>query len=451
MRSLYSLLLGVLMMSMTVPSWAFSDTQQYWAQPAIDRVSNKSIVGGYPDGTFRPDGAITRAEFSAILIKAANLSPMPANQSPFMDVPTQHWAFPAINAAKASGLVSGFPGGMFYPSRTISRVEALAMLANAAKLPLPSDAEVNQILTGYQDAASVPAWSRRAVAASLKAGMLNQFPNTAMVMPVNQASRGEVAAMVDNFTTMMATGMPGNTMAGNMSGNGQMMSNNGMQQPGMMNQGNMNQGMSNGQMANGQPMGNSSGAMQGYVATVAQGTAFTATMTSAISSETAKTGDPVTLTLDTPIVGNMGGQSMVVVPQGATISGMVRQVESSGRSGKNGMMEMDFTAITLPNGNRIPIMARIASESGVIEGDSTRNRALKALGKTALGAGAGAALGTAMGPLSGGKVGKGAIYGTAVGAGLGAATALIQKGKDVTLQPGQQLQLQLLQNMTISQ
>jgi S-layer homology domain len=440
MRSLYSLLLGVLMLTMTVPSWAFSDTQQYWAQPAIDRVSNKSIIGGYPDGSFRPNGAITRAEFSAILMKAANLSPMPASQSPFVDVPTQHWAFPAINAAKSAGLVSGFPGGMFYPSRTISRVEALAMLANGAKLPMPSDAEANQILAGYNDAASVPAWARRAVAASLKAGMLNQFPNTAMVMPTNEASRGEVAAMVDNFTMVMAGGMPmnGQQMAGNT--------------PGMMNP-NMPNGQmtNNGQMMNGQPMGTNPAAMQGYVATVAQGTAFTATLTSAVSSETAKAGDPVTLTLDAPIVGNIGGQSMVVVPQGATISGMVRTVEPSGRTGKNGLMEMDFTAITLPNGSRIPMMARIATESGVLEGDSTRNRALKALGKTALGAGAGAALGTAMGPLSGGKVGKGAIYGTAVGAGLGAATALVQKGKDVTLQPGQQLQLQLLQNMTVGQ
>jgi hypothetical protein len=429
MRLLYSLILSTIMLTMTVPSWAFSDTQQYWAQPAIDRVNSKAIIGGYPDGSFRPNGAITRAEFSAILMKAANLQPMPAAQSPFMDVPTEHWAFSAINAAKSAGLVSGFPGGMFYPSRTISRVEALAMLANGAKLPMPSDAEANQILAGYSDAASVPAWARRAVAASLQAGMLNQFPNTASIMPVNEASRGEVAAMVDNFTMRMANG--GGAMANNPAGMG-MPNNNGMMSP-----------MPNNGMAN--------GAMQGYVATVAQGTAFSATLTSPISSETAKAGDPVMLTLDAPIMGNMGGQSMVVVPQGATIVGMVRTVEPSGRAGKNGLVELDFNAITLPNGNRIPMMARVATQSGVLEGDSTRNRALKALGKAALGAGAGAALGTAMGPLSGGKVGKGAIYGTAVGGGLGAATALVQKGKGVDLQPGQQLQLQLVQNMTVSQ
>jgi hypothetical protein len=433
MRQLATLITAIALFGMCVPSWAFSDTQQYWAQPAIDRVSSKAIIGGYPDGTFKPEGAITRAEFSAILMKAASLTPMASSQSPFQDVPTNHWAFPAINAAKSAGLVNGFPGGMFYPSRTISRTEAMVMLSAAAKLPMPSDAEADQILTGYQDAANVPGWAKKPVAASLKAGMLAMFPNNSMVMPVQNASRGEVAAMVDTATMIMAGGM--------MPNNGQM--NNGMMQAN-------NMPMPNGQMGNNMPMPN--GPMQGYVMTVAQGTAFSATLSTPVSSETAKPGDSVMLTLDAPIMGKgADGQALVVVPQGATIGGMVRRVENSSMAGKNGMLEMDFNEITMPNGNRVPMMARIATEAGVLEGDTMKNRMLKAAGKTVLGAGAGAALGTAMGPLSGGKVGKGAIYGTAVGGGMGAATALLQKGKNIVLQQGQQLQLQLVQNLTVSQ
>jgi hypothetical protein len=70
-------------------------------------------------------------------------------------------------------------------------------------------------------------------------------------------------------------------------------------------------------------------------------------------------------------------------------------------------------------------------------------RSGKLLGKTAIGAGAGAALGTAIAPLSKGSIGKGAVYGAAIGTGVGAATALIQNGKEIQLPAGTPLVLTL--------
>src|SRR5690606_35622609 len=114
---------------------------------------------------------------------------------------------------------------------------------------------------------------------------------------------------------------------------------------------------------------------------------------------------PVTLQLDQPLISSDG---LVVVPMGSQIVGVVKTVEPAGRTGRPAKMDIDFTEVVLPDGQRLTIVGSVATDNGLLEGQSTKGRVLKAAGTTAVGAGLGAALGTAMGPLSGGEVGKGA-------------------------------------------
>jgi hypothetical protein len=394
-------------LSTIAPAFAFYDTQGHWASQAITILSQGNIFGGYPDGTFKPEGRITRAEFSAILVKSLNLNTnMPPATASFADVPSGFWAFPAIEAVKTTGLVSGYPGGAFMPNKTITRAEALTILANAARLSQPDDATANNILSAYSDNGMTPAWARRPVAAALQAGFLNTVPGSGNLLPNMAATRAEIAAMTQNFRTVAQNGQP-------------------------------NTGI----------VDANNGALQGSVSTVAEGTVFTGTLKTGITSETSRAGDQVVLVLDRPLT---AGNGAVVVPSGSTVTGVVESVQSAGRTGKNGLLGITFSNLTLPSGASVPISARISTETGILDGGTTKGRILRSAGKVAIGAGLGAALGTAMGPLSSGKVGKGAIYGTAVGGILGAGAALAGKGRNVVLQSGDQLEVKLQQPISVN-
>lgn len=188
--------------------------------------------------------------------------------------------------------------------------------------------------------------------------------------------------------------------------------------------------------------------LQGYVATAPAGTIVNASLMTPISSEYARIGDRVNAVLGSAIAA--GGS--VLLPAGSQLEGQVMMVRPAGRTGRNGELDLRFTSATLPNGQRVPISARIQTEdgTGVIKGGTTAGRMGRAAVSTGLGAGLGAALGTAMGPLSGGKVGRGAIYGTAVGAGLGALGAGVQKGKPAVLDTSEPVNIVLDQPLTTS-
>lgn len=188
--------------------------------------------------------------------------------------------------------------------------------------------------------------------------------------------------------------------------------------------------------------------LQGYVVTAPPGTVVSATMSSPISSDFARVGDRFNATLGAPIAS--GGN--VILPAGSQMEGQVVMVKPAGRAGKNGELEVRFTSAMLPNGQRVPLSARVQTEdgTGIIKGGSTAGRFGRAAVTTGVGAGLGAALGTAMGPLSGGGVGRGAIYGTALGAGMGALGSAVQKGKAAVIESGEPLNIVLDQPLTTS-
>jgi len=188
--------------------------------------------------------------------------------------------------------------------------------------------------------------------------------------------------------------------------------------------------------------------LQGYVVTAPPGTTVSATFNTPVSSEYARVGDRYTATLGSAIASGTN----VMLPAGSQMEGQVVMVKQSGRTGRNGELDIRFTTAVLPNGQRIPISARIQTEdgTGIIKGGTTGGRVGRAAVTTGAGAGLGAALGTAMGPLSGGSVGRGAIYGTVLGAGMGALGSAWQKGKPAVIETGQPVNVVLDQPLTTS-
>ncbi|MDU2293009.1 MAG: S-layer homology domain-containing protein [Clostridiales bacterium] len=98
-----------------------------WYADAVGYAVQKGIVSGYPDGTFKPNQAISRAEFAAI---AARFAEMTGQQSPaFSDLASTHWSYQAIRQVAANGWLSGYPDGAFRPDQAITRAE-VATISN---------------------------------------------------------------------------------------------------------------------------------------------------------------------------------------------------------------------------------------------------------------------------------------------------------------------------------
>lgn len=105
----------------------FSDISSSWAQSEILKLAQAGIVSGYPDGTFRPMEPVTRAEFARMVVSSfASPSESPPS---FKDIPQDFWASRFISGAQLMGWITGFPDGTFRPQEPVTRAQALVVLA----------------------------------------------------------------------------------------------------------------------------------------------------------------------------------------------------------------------------------------------------------------------------------------------------------------------------------
>lgn len=113
-----------------------SDIRNTWAKSHIKQVVARGLMETYPDGTFRPDEQVTRAELAMLLqriLMADARDPRLATQfigntSPFSDVPNSHPAFNAISLMASRGVMQGRPDGTFHPYDPVSGTDALLII-----------------------------------------------------------------------------------------------------------------------------------------------------------------------------------------------------------------------------------------------------------------------------------------------------------------------------------
>ena len=103
-----------------------------WYYQSVAFLEKNGIIYGYPDGTFRPDATITRAEFAALVSRLDNTA-IVQNEAveeadAFDDVTYDYWAYDYINSAASKGWVSGNGFGQFQPEFTITRAQVVTIL-----------------------------------------------------------------------------------------------------------------------------------------------------------------------------------------------------------------------------------------------------------------------------------------------------------------------------------
>ncbi|MFF2092291.1 S-layer homology domain-containing protein, partial [Paenibacillus sp. NPDC058174] len=180
----------------------FVDLNGYWAQADVEHLASKLLVNGVTSDRFRPAGTITRAEFTALLIRGLGLS---VNESEgiarFADVPASAWYASAVYTAVANGLVSGIDAGHFAPNDPITR-EQMAMLIDRA-LTFTGHGSVGAgqeggSLAAFTDRDSISSWARAAVARASEVGIMKGNEDGRFA-PTAHATRAQAAVMLKRF------------------------------------------------------------------------------------------------------------------------------------------------------------------------------------------------------------------------------------------------------------
>ena len=131
-----------------------------WYNTAVSTLSSMGIITGYPDGTFRPNAAITRAEVAAIAARFDNDGDKTAAK--FSDIAT-HWAKDETSIAYNNGWITGYPDGTFGPQRDITRAETMTLVNRVLNRQPETEDDLLPNMTVWTDNANPKAWYYLAV------------------------------------------------------------------------------------------------------------------------------------------------------------------------------------------------------------------------------------------------------------------------------------------------
>ena len=151
----------------------FSDIAGHKDRIAIESLAARKIINGMGDGTFAPDKTMTRAEFSVILVNALGLQPRYADV--FTDVDRNDWYANYVGTAYQYGIIHGMGDGTFHPDGTITRQDAMVMISTAARLcgleTQLTDSQISAALSGITDAGNISDYARNAAAFCCNSGV----------------------------------------------------------------------------------------------------------------------------------------------------------------------------------------------------------------------------------------------------------------------------------------
>ncbi len=147
-----------------------SDIGGHWAQGTIIQWTTNGYISGYPDGTFKPDNSITRAEFVVMVNKAMGYNKR--GNAYFSDVSAAHWAYAEIMKGVEAGYITGNGDGTFRPDAPVTRQEAAVMISKILGLDQDYASAAK-----YVDYRYIPSWAAGYVGAVSKAGIMTGYPD----------------------------------------------------------------------------------------------------------------------------------------------------------------------------------------------------------------------------------------------------------------------------------
>ena len=223
-KSLSAILILAMVLTFAIPvsafgATSFSDARGHWAESYINKAVSKGIVTGYPDGKFRPDAPVTRAEFITMVNKAlGNRGSASVN---FSDTPAFEWYYQAVAKAVAAAYTGGYDDGTFRPDAKISRQEAAVMISRIVPT-YGYSASIGK----FKDSAKVASWAASSLSKVNGKGYIGAYDD-GLLHPEDSLTRAQTAKIItdiidkENIVTNATTiSKDGTTLSGKIYSNG---------------------------------------------------------------------------------------------------------------------------------------------------------------------------------------------------------------------------------------
>ena len=330
MKNFIKILTAMFVFSLTLPAMAFQFPDvptNHWAAEQMDILSDKGVIVGYPDGTFRPDENVTRAEFASMAIKALGQEhtsvAQPVN---FTDITEDFWAYDAIQKSVFFDLISCPPAGEpFRPDDTVTRAESITVAVNALTTEQISEAKAKEVLSKYADAASVPESFLIPAGKSEILNMLVVMPTDgkASLEPTRPATRAEVSVILYKM----------------------------MEQAKLNPNAKLAEAMKN---KTGEGYVLDSATVQGNVGTIPAGTLVPVKVTKYLSSQSNQSGDLYVAANQENFVTK---DKFILIYKGATLKGQLLDVRDGKWFVRNGVLVLDNSLITTTNDQTVSFVA----------------------------------------------------------------------------------------------
>ncbi len=187
------------MMSNPASAFYTDMDENHWAYQSIKFLTEVGVVVGYPDGTYKPDIPVTRAEFASMAIKALGQeSSTVAQEIHFDDITPEFWAYNIIQKAVYFDLIPDSKGESYRPFDSVTRAEAINIAVNALTTNQISKEKADDIIAkSYEDYTQMPAWFLMAAAKAHVLDLVVVMPGHEGKMEANRpANRAEVAMIL---------------------------------------------------------------------------------------------------------------------------------------------------------------------------------------------------------------------------------------------------------------
>jgi len=177
----------------------------------IDYLVDEEIISGYPDGSFKPERTINRAEALKILFETIEDQLEPGTDSGFPDVPKNEWYAQYVTTAKNKSIVGGYPDGTFKPTQEVNRAEFIKMAMSALPFFNTTPKEKSIALEQYADVYDL--WYTTYVSAGLQLGFLNKTSELKPTAPMQRQDAVEIVYRIskylkDNPSALISSDIP---------------------------------------------------------------------------------------------------------------------------------------------------------------------------------------------------------------------------------------------------
>ncbi|WP_342563305.1 S-layer homology domain-containing protein [Paenibacillus sp. FSL R7-0345] len=189
------LMTGILGISMlfgalgSVSAATAKDIQGHWAQSQLQDWLDKGYLQGYADGTVKPNNAITRGEYVALVNRLFGFTDTAAIT--FTDLKSSNWAYSEVAKAVRAGYIGGYENNTFRATSPITRQEAAVITAKLLSL------NTNSTTLTFKDSAQIASWAKGAVAAAAAKSIINGYPDGTFG-PKKALTRAEAVGIIGN-------------------------------------------------------------------------------------------------------------------------------------------------------------------------------------------------------------------------------------------------------------